>query len=193
MSKICKERNTNETQISLKLELRAQGKYAIKTPYKFFTHMLEQISSHSSIDIQLDSKALDDDAHHLVEDCAITLGMAIKEALGDKKGIKRYSSVILPMDEALVLCAIDISGRGHFECDVEIKEEKTSDFETVLLAHFFNSFANNAGITIHLRKMSGKDPHHIIECCFKAFARALKDAISINPDSNTVPSTKGVL
>ena len=133
--------------------------------------------------------------------CATHLqnGKALHEAhsyksLADKRGINRYASIILPMDEALVMCAVDISGRPYCKCDIQIKEEKTSDFETVLLAHFFNSFAQNAGMTLHIKMLDGVDPHHIIECAFKAVARALKTAVSIdvtNPD--IIPSTKGVI
>ena len=193
MQVIEKSRNTNETQVSVALNPRGCGSYEISTPIKFFNHMLELFSAHSMFDLKINANSLDDDPHHLVEDVAITLGQAFNEALGDKRGINRYASIILPMDEALVMCAVDISGRPYCKCDIQIKEEKTSDFETVLLAHFFNSFSQNAGLTLHIKMLDGVDPHHIIECTFKAFARALKSAVALdvaNPD--VIPSTKGV-
>ena len=153
--------------------------------------MLEQLSAHSGIDIELNAKALDNNFHHLIEDCAITLGQTLSEALADKKGIERYSSIILPMDEALILCALDISQRPYFKLDMELKDEKTDDFETVLLHHFFNSLAMNAGLCLHIKMLDGFDTHHIIEATFKAFAKCLKKSIVISGDK--IPSTKGVL
>lgn len=194
MQTVEKTRNTLETQISLTLNPKGKGQYEITTPIKFFSHMLELLCVHSNFDLKLNANSLDNDPHHLVEDTAITIGEALKNSLGDKKGIKRYSSVILPMDEALVLCAIDISGRPYCKIDVDIKEEKTSDFETVLLAHFFKSFALSSGMTLHIKMIEGIDPHHIIECVFKACARALREAISIDiENSDKIPSTKGQL
>lgn len=186
-----KTRTTKETDINLKINLDGKGEYSIYTPCRFFNHMLEQLSAHSNIDINLEAKALDNNFHHLIEDCAIVLGLAIKEALGDKKGIKRYSSIILPMDEALILCALDISQRPYFKMDFSIKEEKTDDFETVLFYHFFNSLAYNMGLCLHLKMLDGHDCHHIIEASFKAVAKCLADAIKI--ENNKIPSTKGVL
>ena len=194
MQTVKKSRHTKETEIEITFNPEGSGNYKINTPIKFFNHMLELFCAHSMTDLCIDAKSLDCDPHHLVEDCAITLGSAIRESLGDKSGINRYASVILPMDEALIMCAVDISGRPYCKCDLQIKEEKTSDFETVLLAHFFNSFAQNAGMTLHIKMLDGVDPHHIIECAFKAVARALKTAVSIdvtNPD--IIPSTKGVI
>lgn len=189
--KVTKNRNTKETSIELKLDLDGSGEYKISTPSNFFNHMLEQLSAHSNIDIELEAMALDGNYHHLIEDCAITIGQAIQEALGDKKGIVRYSSVILPMDEALILCALDISQRPYFKLDMVLKDEKTDDFETVLLHHFFNSLAMNAGLCLHIKMLDGTDTHHIIEATFKAFAKCLKRAISI--ESDKIPSTKGIL
>ena len=188
---IDKTRRTNETEINLKINLDGNGEYDIQTPCNFFNHMLEQLSAHSNIDITLDAKALDNNFHHLIEDCAITLGQAIFEALSDKKGIKRYSNIILPMDEALILCALDISNRPYFKLEANIKDEKTDDFETILLYHFFNSLAINAGLCLHIKMLDGFDTHHIIEAIFKAFARCLKDSIKI--ESDKLPSTKGLL
>ena len=194
MQTIEKTRNTLETQVSLSFNPQGDGTCEICTPIKFFNHMLELLCAHGGFSLKLNAVSLDCDPHHLAEDVAITLGEAFKESLGDKRGIKRYSNIILPMDEALIMCALDVSGRAFCKCDVNIKEEKTSDFETVLLSHFFNSFASNAAITLHIKMLDGSDPHHIIECTFKACARALKEAISIdlrNPDK--IPSTKGAL
>lgn len=189
-----KTRNTKETEISLKFNPKGCGKYNISTGFKFLNHMLEQFTYHGNFDLELNAKSLDGDSHHIIEDIAITLGKAFIESLEEKKGIKRYSNIILPMDEALILCAIDISGRPYSKVDINLEDEKTSDFETVLLPHFYNSFAQNALITLHIKKLDGFDTHHIIECSFKAFARALKAAIEIDPDKeNDVPSTKGVL
>ncbi len=189
--KIEKTRETKETKIELKLNLDGNGLYAINTPCRFFNHMLEQLSAHSAVDITLSASAYDNNFHHLIEDCAIVLGGAFKEALGDKKGIKRYSNIILPMDEALILCAIDISQRAYFKTDITLKDQKTDDFETVLFYHFFNTFANNMGLCLHIKQLEGFDTHHIIEASFKAFARCLKEALKV--ESNTIPSTKGVL
>lgn len=185
------KRITKETDISLKINLDGQGIYNISTPVKFFNHMLEQLSAHSSIDIDLDAKALDGNSHHLIEDCAITLGNAIKDALGDKIGITRYSSIILPMDEALILCALDISQRPYFKLDMKLEDKKTDDFEVVLLHHFFHSLAMNAGLCLHIKMLDGYDTHHIIEATFKAFAKCLKQAVAITSDK--IPSTKGIL
>ena len=189
-----KTRNTLETNISVTFDIYGAGNYEIEADNKFLKHMLELFCAHSNSDLKLSAKALDGDIHHLVEDCAITLGETIKDSLGDKKGITRYAERIIPMDEALCLCAIDISGRGYCNCDISIKEEKTSDFETVLLAHFFQSLAQSAKITVHFKLLAGSDPHHIIEAAFKAFAHALCDAAKIDEkNKDKIPSTKGVL
>lgn len=193
--RICnKTRKTKETDINLNINIDGKGNYSISTGYNFLNHMLEQFSYHSGIDIDLSAKSLDCDSHHVVEDIAITLGSAIKEAIGDKKGIKRYAHIILPMDEALILSAIDISGRPFCRVNVDIEDEKVSDFETVLLAHFFNSLSQNIGMSLHIRKLDGFDTHHIIEASFKATARALKEALRIDPlKKDEIPSTKGLL
>lgn len=186
-----KTRTTKETDINLKINLDGEGSYSIQTPCEFFNHMIEQLAKHSRIDIELNAKALDNNFHHLIEDCAIVLGQAINEALGDKRGIQRYSHTILPMDDALILCALDISGRSYLNFDFEIEDEKTADFETVLFYHFFNSFVANSGICLHLKMLDGFDTHHIIEATFKAFAQSLKTALKVVGDE--IPSTKGVL
>lgn len=189
-----KIRETKETKISAKINLDGSGKYNIKTPFVFFNHMLEQFSYHASIDIDLMAESKDSDSHHLVEDVAIVLGELVKVALQDKKGIKRYGQFILPMDEALILSVIDISGRPYCKVNVDVKDERTSDFETVLLSHFFSSFAQNLGASIHIKMLEGIDTHHIIEASFKSCARAIKEAIEIDPQkSGEIPSTKGLL
>lgn len=189
-----KERKTFETEIKIELNLDGTGKREINTPIKFFTHMLEQFAAHGTFDLKIDVKSHDLDNHHVVEDVAITLGETFKEALADKKGIVRYGSFILPMDEALSLSVVDLSGRAFSKVDANIKDERTSDFETVLLAHFFNSFAQASQSTIHIKMLDGFDTHHIIEAIFKSFARAMKIACSIDEkNKDLVPSTKGVL
>lgn len=194
MQIIEKERNTKETQISLKFNPKGTGNYNISSGIKFFDHMLEQFTYHGNFDLELNVNSIDKDNHHVIEDVGIALGSAFLESLQDKKGIKRYSSIILPMDEALVLCAVDVSGRAFSKTDFNIKDEKTSDFETVLLPHFYHSFAQNAVITLHIKQLDGFDTHHIIECSFKAFARALRSAIETDVDkANEIPSTKGIL
>lgn len=184
-------RKTNETDICLELDIRGEGQSDINSPNSFFNHMLEQFAKHGNFDIKLNAKSLDNDNHHLIEDCAIVLGQAFKELLGDKRGIKRYASLILPMDDALILCALDISNRPYFKLDCAMPQEKTEDFETVLFYHFFNSFSNNLGANLHLKVLDGIDAHHIIEAAFKAVARCLKQAITIEGDK--LPTTKGML
>ena len=194
MQTVEKTRNTKETQISLKFNPKGSGKYNISTGIKFFDHMLEQFCYHGNFDLDLNVVSVDKDNHHIIEDVGIVLGQSFLEALEDKKGIKRYSSVILPMDEALILCALDISGRAFSKTEFKIEDERTSDFETVLLPHFFNSFAQNSLLTLHIKQLDGFDTHHIIECSFKAFARALRAAIEIDDKkADEVPSTKGLL
>lgn len=189
-----KERKTFETEVKIELNIDGTGKREISTPIKFFTHMLEQFAAHGSFDLKIDVQSHDKDNHHVIEDVALTLGEAFKEALSDKKGIIRYGSFILPMDEALSLAVIDLSGRAFSKVDVEIKDEKTSDFETVLLPHFFNSFAQASLSTIHIKMLDGTDTHHIIEAVFKSFARALRIACSIDEaKKDIIPSTKGLL
>jgi imidazoleglycerol-phosphate dehydratase len=193
-----KLRATRETKIEVTVNLDGTGKSELTfndgCPTKFFSHMLEHLAHHSGFDLKINANSLDHDPHHLVEDVALTLGEALREALGDKSGINRYADVILPMDEALILAVVDFSGRAYCKCDVEIKDERTSDFETTLMPHFFNSLAQNAQMTLHLKMLDGKDTHHIIEAAFKACARALGEAAKINPEKQgKIPSTKGIL
>ena len=194
MRQSAKLRETKETKINVNLNIDGNGNYKINTGIKFFDHMLEQLAHHAGFDLEIDVTSHDKDNHHVVEDVAITLGQAFLEALGDKKGITRYGEKILPMDEALVLSVVDISGRIFSKTDVVVKDEKTSDFETVILPHFFASFAQAALMTIHIKMLDGYDTHHIIEAVFKSFARALRIAVSYDENNkDKVPSTKGVL
>lgn len=188
-------RKTAETDISLRLNLDGKGDSDIQTGIGFLDHMLTLFARHGSFDLTLHCDGdLQVDGHHSVEDIGICLGLAFREALGDKRGIRRYGDRLLPMDEALILAAVDISGRGMYCGSLAIPSGRVGDFDTELTDEFFTAFANNAGITLHLRQPAGKNSHHIIECAFKACARALREAVSLdsgNPDS--VPSTKGVL
>lgn len=189
-----KIRKTLETEVKIELNVDGTGQREIKTPIKFFTHMLEQFAAHGSFDLKIDVESHDKDHHHVVEDVALTLGEAFKEALGDKKGITRYGSFVLPMDEALVLSVVDLSGRAFSKTDVLVKDERTSDFETVILPHFFSSFAQASQSTIHIKMLDGSDTHHIIEAVFKSFARAIKISCSIDEkNKDLIPSTKGLL
>lgn len=185
-------RKTKETDISVELNLDGQGKYEIKTEFRFFKHMLEQFAYHSGFDITINAVSLDSDEHHLVEDTALALGSALLEALGDKKGINRYGQFILPMDEALVLSVVDLSGRAFSKVTADISDEKISDFSSVMIPHFFNSLAQNAKLCIHIKQLDGSDSHHIAEAIFKSFARALKHAVKIE-NGEEIPSTKGIL
>lgn len=185
-------RKTKETDIFVELNVDGTGNYEINSDLKFFKHMLEQFAYHSNFDLKVNAFSLDGDSHHLVEDVAIAIGSTLKEALCDKKGIQRYGQFILPMDEALVMSVVDVSGRGYAKITAEINTEIVSDFPVVLLSHFFNSLAQNAQISIHIKELDGTDPHHIIEAVFKSFAKALKQAVSLG-ESTEVPSTKGVL
>lgn len=194
MRQCAKVRKTAETEIKVELNIDGKGQHKINTGIKFFDHMLEQLAHHASFDLVIDVISHDKDNHHVVEDVAITLGSALSEALGDKKGITRYGEKILPMDEALVLSVVDLSGRIFSKVDAVIRDEKTSDFETVILPHFFSSFAQSALMTIHIKMLDGYDTHHIIEAIFKSFARALKIAVTIDEkNKDIIPSTKGIL
>lgn len=194
MRQSAKLRETAETKINVKLNIDGNGNYKINTGIKFFDHMLEQLAHHACFDLEIDVTSHDKDNHHVVEDVAITLGQALAEALDDKKGITRYGEKILPMDEALILSVVDISGRIFSKVDVSVKDEKTSDFETVILPHFFSSFAQASLMTIHIKMLDGFDTHHIIEGVFKSFARALKIAVSYDESQKgKIPSTKGIL
>ena len=188
-------RKTAETDIALTLNLDGNGGAEVATGVGFMDHMLTLFASHGGFDLKVTCKGdttVDD--HHSVEDVGISLGLAFKEALGAKEGITRYGNIILPMDEALILCAVDISGRSFLNYKLEIPTEKVGTFDTELVEEFFLAFTRTSGVTLHLKQLEGKNSHHIIEGTFKAFARAMRAAVSIDARfANTVPSTKGVL
>ncbi len=188
-------RTTNETQISLSINLDGTGTYDIQTGVGFLDHMIDQLSRHSLIDMTIKAKGdLHIDQHHTTEDVGIALGQAFKQALGDKKGITRYADVHLPMDEAMTRAAVDVSGRPFLIWDVEFSRDKVGDFDTELFQEFFQAFAQNAGITLHIANLYGTNNHHIAETCFKAVARALRAAVELDPrQADRVPSTKGTL
>ena len=187
-------RTTAETDIKLTLDLDGKGNSSIASGVGFFDHMLSAFSRHGLFDMSLTCVGdIEVDCHHTVEDVGIVLGQAISEALSNKEGITRFSDVCLAMDEALVLCAIDISGRGELYWDVPIEAERVGNFDTELAQEFFIGFARSAGITLHVRKLCGTNAHHIIEACFKAAGRALRFACELDPRVCGVPSTKGSL
>lgn len=188
-------RTTKETDIVLKLNIDGTGKSDIDTGVGFFDHMLTLFASHGMFDLTVKCKGdLEVDAHHTVEDVGICLGKAFAEALGDMKGIKRYADKIIPMDEALTLVAVDISGRPHLAFDLDVPAKKVGNFDTELVSEFFLSFVRNAKLTLHIKKLAGRNTHHIIEGCFKAFGRTMDDATCFDPRREGVlPSTKGVL
>lgn len=189
------KRKTAETDILLKLDLDGTGKSEIDTGCGFLDHMLTLFSKHARFDLTV--KCVGDtyvDDHHTVEDIGIALGCAFDEAVGDKKGIERYGSTILPMDESLILSAVDISGRGCLEYNLDIPTQKVGTFDAELVWEFFIAFARNANVTLHIKKLDGKNSHHIIEGAFKSVARSLKQAVKIDENyKDEVPSTKGVL
>ncbi|MGB4441254.1 MAG: imidazoleglycerol-phosphate dehydratase HisB [Coriobacteriia bacterium] len=188
------ERATSETEIALTLELDGEGATAVATGVPFFDHMLEAFGRHGLFDLEVDAAGdVAVDAHHTVEDVGICLGTALARALGDKRGIRRFGSVFVPMDEALVLAAVDISGRGQLHYAVETPIELIGTFDTTLAKEFMIALAANAGITIHVMAFAGENAHHIIEAVFKAVGRALAEAVEIDPRVTGVPSTKGSL
>lgn len=189
------KRKTSETDIALYLNLDGTGKNGINTPVGFLNHMLTLLSVHCGIDLRIDAKGdTDVDDHHTVEDTAIALGEALRGALGDKKGIRRYGSFLLPMDEALVSTALDISGRSHLSFNCPFPTEKIGSFDTQLVEEFFSSLVRYSGITLHIDLIRGRNSHHIAEAVFKGFAHALSDAVSIDErKEGTIPSSKGVL
>ena len=188
-------RKTAETDISLSLNLDGTGACEINTGCGFMDHMLTLFAHHAGFDLKVTCKGdTDVDFHHSVEDIGIVLGDALAEALGDKKGINRYGSFILPMDEALIMTAIDISGRGHLSYGLEIPAARVGQFDTELVQEFFISLARRANITLHIRQLAGFNTHHIIEGTFKSVARSLGIAVKIDPSkAKAIPSTKGVL
>lgn len=189
------ERRTKETQIKVNVNLDGNGLNQVKTGLPFFDHMIQQLSKHSLININLKCKGdLHVDSHHTIEDVGWALGKAINDALGDKKGIKRYSFIYLPMDECLTRCCIDISGRPWLVWNVFLPNIEINKIETEIFREFFQSFSQSAGLTIHIENIYGKNTHHIIESCFKSLAISLRNAISLDlRNLESVPSTKGTL
>lgn len=188
-------RKTNETDIRLSLDLDGQGKSRVRTGVGFLDHMLTLLARHGGMDLELtcggDTQV---DDHHSVEDIGIALGQAFDQALGEKRGVRRYASLCLPMDEALILCAVDLSGRGGYYEELAIPTEKIGSFDTQLVYEFMWAFAANARLTLHLRKLAGRNSHHIVEGAFKALGRALREAAETDPRfRDEIPSTKGML
>ena len=187
-------RKTKETDITLSLNLDGQGKNDIHTGIGFFDHMLDGFARHGLFDLELHvSGDLDVDCHHTVEDTGIVLGNAIKEVVGDKKGIRRYGSCILPMDEALVLCAVDLSGRPYYVSDAVFSAPMIGELDTETISEFFYAVSYSAAMNLHFKVLSGTNSHHICEAMFKAFAKALDMAVSVDPRITDVLSTKGSL
>ena len=188
-------RKTNETNIELSLELDGIGHNEIDTGCGFLDHMLNLFASHGKFDLKINCEG-DKwvDYHHTVEDVGICLGQAFLKSLGDKKGINRYGNFMLPMDESLILTAIDFSGRSYLNWDIKISAQKVGDFDTELAEEFWLGFTRNSLSTLHFKQLSGTNAHHIIECAFKSVAHAIKEAVKINPDfKDDIPSTKGIL
>ena len=188
------ERNTKETKIKIALELDGTGKAELHSGIGFFDHMLDGFARHGLFDLTVDVDGdLDVDCHHTVEDTGIVLGNAIREAVGDKKGIRRYGSCILPMDEALVLCAVDLSGRPYYVSDASFSAPMIGDLDTETISEFFYAVSYRAAINLHFKVFSGSNSHHICEAMFKAFAKALDAAVAVDPRITDVLSTKGSL
>ena len=189
------KRTTNETDIEIALDLDGTGETDVLTGIGFFDHMLQAFGRHGLFDLAVRAEGdLQVDGHHTVEDAGIVLGQAFAQALGDKRGIRRFGSLALPMDEALVLAAVDISGRGALYWDVDVPYVMVGEFDATLAREFFIAFAANAGVTLHIREIAGENVHHVLEACFKATARALRQAAETDPRaSDALPSTKGAL
>jgi imidazoleglycerol-phosphate dehydratase len=188
-------RKTRETTIQLRLDLDGSGRSQVRTGIGFFDHMLEALARHGLLDLELSCQGdLRVDGHHTVEDTGIVLGLAIAQALGDRAGIRRYADATVPLDEALVRCVMDVSGRPYLAYQVDIPRwQMLGDYDVFLTPEFFRALVFNAGLTVHLDLVRGDNPHHIVEATFKAFARALDQAIRLDPRVTGVPSTKGVL
>lgn len=189
------ERNSSETQIRVEVNLDGSGKHDIQTPIPFLSHMLEQLPRHGLIDLTVCATGdVEIDGHHTTEDIGIVLGKAVLAALGDRKGIRRYGSATLPMDEALVTCALDISGRAFFVWNVDLPKAKIGTWDVELAEVFFEAFARSAQINLHMVKLAGQNLHHIVEISFKALAKSLRAATELDPRAlDLVPSTKGML
>ena len=189
------QRKTKETNISVEVNLDGKGKYQIKTKIGFLDHMLEQLAKHSHIDMKINAKGdTHIDLHHTTEDTGIAIGEAIKKAAGNRKGIKRYATTNIPMDETLTRVSLDISNRPYLIWNVDLKVEKLGEMDTELFKEWFQAFAQSAGITLHVENIYGENSHHKIESCFKALARSLKEALEIDKRiKNSIPSTKGTI
>ena len=192
------ERKTSESHVVVELDLDGSGQHDISTGVGFYDHMLTALARHSLIDLTVKTEGdLHIDAHHTVEDTAIGIGEALREALGDKAGIRRYGTATVPLDEAIATCTVDVSGRPYFVHSGEPERQITvvigGQYSGSLTSHVFESIAHHAGLTLHMTLTSGRDPHHIAECQFKALARALREAIEIDPRETGIPSTKGAL
>lgn len=188
-------RVTKETRVEVRLDIDGAGRCVAQTPVGFLNHMLDQIASHGLFDLYVSADGdtwIDD--HHTVEDIALALGGALARALGDRKGIHRFGEFTAPLDEALTHVVLDLSGRAHLSCDLQIPAQRIGSFDTELVEHFFMSFANTSGTTLHIRQLAGRNSHHIVECTFKAFARALRRACEVDERrAGQIASSKGVL
>jgi len=190
--KAVRHRTTKETEIEVRLDLDGTGRTDVSTGLPFFDHMLSQLGRHGGFDLELRATGdLEVDAHHTVEDTGIVLGAALAEALGDKAGVRRFASALLPLDEALIQIALDLSGRPYLVYEVETAPERIGTFDPQLAEEFFRAFVTTAGITLHVKSLSGRNGHHVLEACFKGVARALRDAVRI--EGGGIPSTKEVL
>ncbi len=189
------ERNTKETRVKVRVDLDGRGNYDVSTGVGFLDHMLEQLARHSLMDLSVEVQGdLHIDAHHTTEDSGIAIGQAVARALGDRRGIRRYGSCLLPMDEALTRVALDLSGRPWLVWNVRLPAAKLGTMDTELFREWFQAFAQHAGATLHVETLHGENTHHIVESCFKGLARALREAVEVDPrQADTVPSTKGVL
>ncbi|MCI1721345.1 MAG: imidazoleglycerol-phosphate dehydratase HisB [Lachnospiraceae bacterium] len=188
------KRTTKETDITVSIDLDGTGKADISTGIGFFDHMLEAVARHGFFDLTVKAKGdLQVDAHHTIEDTGIVLGQAIAQAVGDKKGIRRYGYFVLPMDETLVVCAVDLCGRAYYASNIVFSVPMIGEFETEMMREFFLAVANNAQMNLHIRKLDGFNNHHLAEASFKAFAKALDMATSVDPRITDVLSTKGTL
>ncbi|CAI2717855.1 imidazoleglycerol-phosphate dehydratase HisB [Nitrospina watsonii] len=188
------KRKTSETEIEVSLVIDGSGQSEIQTPIPFLDHMLAQLTRHGYFDLQLKAKGdIEIDFHHTVEDVGITLGQAFDKALGDKKGIRRFASSSVPLNEALAECVVDISGRSFFVFNIDLPKTKLGQFDVELVPEFFQAFSANSGITLHMNSPYWSNLHHIVEASFKAFAKALDQACALDPRSDVIPSTKGKL
>ena len=187
-------RNTAETKIAVTVDLDGTGLYRVATGIGFLDHMLEQLSRHSLIDLDVTVEGdLHIDQHHTTEDSALAIGEAISKALADRRGIMRYGTAYAPMDEALTRAAVDISGRPFLVWKLDFTQEKLGEWDTELVEHWFHSFAQSAGLTLHIENLYGRNNHHLVESAFKALARALRQAVAVDPGETGIPSTKGTL